>query len=345
MAGTPAQGEINRRVLLVRRPTGIPQPDDFAFDEAPVPPLGDGQFLIRNLYLSVDPAQRGWAADAANYAKPVPLGSVMRALAVGVVVESRHPRFPVGSHAYGWFDWQDFAVAEPSDVLTRFDEPEVALSAYAGVLGINGLTAWLAFHNLGRPARGDTVLVSTAAGAVGSIVGQLAQAAGCRVVGLTGGDDKAELCRSRFGYDVALNYKTGAIEALLADAAPDGLDIFFDNVGGAILDAGLRQMRVGGRVVQCGTASIPSWSPPPEGLRNEREVLTRRLAWSGFVIFDHQPLFGETMGELVAMIRDGTLVYDEDLRRGIESAPEALTDVYSGRNRGKMLIDLGQSVA
>ncbi|MFN3387586.1 MAG: NADP-dependent oxidoreductase [Allosphingosinicella sp.] len=341
MAGAPAQGEINRRVLLVRRPTGVPQPEDFSFDKAPVPSLGDGQFLVRNIYLSVDPAQRGWAADAANYAKPVALGSVMRALAVGIVVESRHRDFAVGSHAYGWFDWQDFAVAEPGDVLTRFDEPEVALSAYAGVLGINGLTAWLAFHNLGRPAAGDTVLVSTAAGAVGSIVGQLAHAAGCRVVGLTGSDGKAELCRSRFGYDVALNYKSGSVETLLADAAPAGFDIFFDNVGGAILDAGLRQMRVGGRVVQCGTASVPAWSPPPEGLRNEREVLTRRLSWSGFVIFDHQPLFDETMKQLVAMIRSGRVTYEEDLRSGIEAAPQALADVYSGRNRGKMLIDLG----
>jgi NADPH-dependent curcumin reductase len=340
MAGT-LHRDLNRRILLVRRPTGVPQPADFAFEEVPVPSPGDGQFLVRNIYLSVDPAQRGWAADAANYAKPVALGSVMRALAVGVVVESRHPDFPVGSHAYGWFDWQDFALAEPGDVLTRFDEPEVALSAYAGVLGINGLTASLAFHDLGRPSQGDTVLVSTAAGAVGSIVGQLAFAAGCRVVGLTGSDDKAALCRSRFGYDVAFNYKSGSVETLLVDSAPDGFDIFFDNVGGAILDSGLRQMRVGGRVVQCGTASVASWSPPPEGLRNEREVLTRRLAWSGFVIFDHQARFGDTMARLVALIRGGQLVYDEDLRFGIEEAPQALADVYSGRNRGKTLIDLG----
>jgi NADPH-dependent curcumin reductase CurA len=332
--------EVNRRILLVRRPTGVPEAGDFAMDEVPAPAPADGQFLIRNLFLSVDPAQRGWATDASNYTNTVPLGGVMRALAVGIVMESRHPEFPVGSHAYGWFGWQAFAVAGPDDVLTRFAAPEVPLSAYAGILGINGLTAWLAFHRLGRPNPGDTILVSTAAGAVGSIVGQLASAAGCRAVGLTGSDDKADLCRTRFGYDVALNYKSGTLADLLSEAAPDGFDIFFDSVGGSILDTSLRQMRIAGRVVQCGTASIATWTPPPQGLRNEREVLTRRLSWNGFVIFDHQSLFEETMAELIAMIRSGRLTYDEDIRGGIETAPQALADVYSGRNTGKTLIAL-----
>lgn len=332
--------EGNRRILLARRPTGIPEVSDFAMDDALVPTLEDGEFLIRNRFLSVDPAQRGWATDAANYTNTVPLGGVMRALAVGLIIESRHPDFPVGSHAYGWFGWQEVAVAGPPDVLTLFARPEVSLSAYAGILGINGLTAWLAFHRLGRPNAGESVLVSTAAGAVGSIVGQLASASGCRVVGLTGSDAKANLCRTRFGYDVALNYKSVALDSQLAEASPDGFDIFFDNVGGSTLDTGLRQMRVGGRVVQCGTASIPSWTPPPQGIRNEREVLTRRLSWNGFVIFDHKSLFDETMDELVAMIRSGRLTYDEDIRSGIEAAPQALADVYSGRNTGKTLIAL-----
>jgi NADPH-dependent curcumin reductase CurA len=335
-----AEQQVNRRILLVRRPTGIPETDDFAMDEAPIPAPADGQFLIRNLFLSVDPAQRGWATDAANYTTTVPLGGVMRALAVGIVVESRHPDFPVGSHAYGWFGWQSFAVAGPGDVLTRFAEPEISLSAHAGILGINGMTAWLAFHRLGRPNAGDTVLVSTAAGAVGSIVGQLARASGCRVVGLTGSADKADVCRTRFGYDVALNYKSASLVDLLSEAAPDGFDIFFDSVGGSILDTALRKMRIGGRVVQCGTASIASWTPSPQGLRNEREILTRRLSWNGFVIFDHQPLFDDTMAELVAMIRSGRLTYDEDIRSGLETAPQALADVYSGRNAGKTLIAL-----
>jgi NADPH-dependent curcumin reductase len=331
---------MNRRILLVRRPVGIPEARDFAIDDAPRPVPQNGQFLVHNHFLSVDPAQRGWATDAANYSSAVPIGGVMRALAVGMIVESRHAEFPVGSHAYGWFGWQEFAVAGPHDVLTRFAQPEVPLSAYAGVLGINGLTAWLAFHRLGRPNAGNTVLVTTAAGAVGSIVGQLAKASGCRVVGLTGSDDKADLCRSRFGYDVALNYKSESLAELLLVAAPDGFDIFFDSVGGPILDEGLRQMRIAGRVVQCGTASIASWEPRPQGVRNEREVLTRRLSWNGFVIFDHQPLFGETMVKLISMIRSNRLTYDEDIRSGIEAAPEALVDIYSGRNIGKMLIAL-----
>jgi NADPH-dependent curcumin reductase CurA len=333
-----ASPETNRRVLLVKRPTGIPQPDDFGFDHVALEPVGEGRFRVQNLYLSVDPAQRGWASDGTNYAPPVPLGGVMRALAVGVIVESRHADFPSGAHVYGWFGWQDYAVAQPADVLTLFGAPEVPLSAYAGVLGINGLTAYLALDRIGRPEAGETVLVSTAAGAVGSIVGQLARAAGCQVIGLTGDDDKVALCRDRFGYTHAFNYKAGPVETMLAEAAPTGVDIFFDSVGGDMLDAVLRVMRVGGRVVQCGTASVASWVPAPTGLRNEREVLTRRLSWGGFVIFDHQGRFPETMQALVKMIRSGSISYDEDIRHGIEQAPQALVDVYAGRNRGKMLI-------
>jgi len=320
---------------------GVPVPDDFAADEAELPPVGEGQFLVRNLYLSVDPAQRGWAADGTNYASPVPLGSVMRALAVGVIEESRDPDYPAGTHIYGWLGWQEYAVATAADVLTRWAEPRLPLSAYAGILGINGLTAYLAFHGLGRPLAGETVLVSTAAGSVGSLVGQLARAAGCRTIGLTGSDDKVALCRERFGYDAAINYRSGDLAGALQAAAPDGFDIFFDSAGGAILDTGLRQMRPAGRIVQCGTASVPAWSPPPEGLRNEREVLTRRLIWSGFVIFDHAAKFGETMIALADLVESGALTFDEDIRSGIEAAPQALADLYAGANRGKTLIALG----
>jgi hypothetical protein len=332
--------ERNRRVLLVGRPAGIPLATDFAIDNAPLAPLVSGQFRVRNHYLSVDPAQRGWAADVSNYSQPVPLGSVMRALAVGRIVASRHPDFPVGTGVYGWFGWQQFATAGPADVLTRVADTGLPLSAHAGVLGINGLTAWLAFHDLGRPRGGETVLVSTAAGAVGSIVGQLAKAAGCVVVGLTGSDEKAALCLRDFGCDRAFNYRSRPLDRLLAEALPEGADIFFDNVGGEILDRALRSLRPGGRLIQCGTASIASWDPAPTGPRNEREVLTRRLTWSGFVIFDHAARFAEAAAGLVALIRAGALTYREDIRVGLDEAPGALGDVYAGRNTGKTLIDL-----
>jgi NADPH-dependent curcumin reductase CurA len=330
----------NRRVLLTRRPNGIPQADDFSLDEGVIPRPGEGQLLIRNIYLSVDPAQRGWAADASNYSAPVPLGGVMRALAVGEIIESRAPGFEAGQFVYGWFDWQDYAVAEPDLVLHHIPRLLAPLSAYAGPLGINGLTAELAFARLGRPERGDAVVVSTAAGAVGSLVGQLARASGCRTLGLTGDPEKVRRCVERFGYDDAVDYKTEDVGEAVSRFSPDGIDIYFDNVGGSTLDALLTRMKIGGRIVQCGTASVARWSPAPVGPRVEREILTRRLSWNGFVIFDHRDRFAATASRLAALIASGDLVYDEDISTDFASAPGAIARLYAGQNRGKAMIFL-----
>ncbi|MHA3794465.1 MDR family NADP-dependent oxidoreductase [Sphingomonas sp. YL-JM2C] len=342
-AFVPAYSEpaVNRRVLLVRRPTAIPQPDDFALDEMALVPLAEGQVRVRAIYLSVDPAQRGWAADAANYSVPVPLGEPMRALGVGVVVESRTTALPPGRYVYGWLGWQDYATVTPEQIITTIETPRLPLSAYAGILGINGLTAYLALHKIGRPTAGDTILVSTAAGAVGSTVGQLARAAGLQVIGLTSSAMKAERLTARFGYHVGLNYRDPDWIERLGAAAPEGLDIYFDNVGGAILDATLRRMRIGGRIVQCGTASVASWEPAPVGPRPEREVLTRRLHWGGFVVFDHAPDFSATIDRLADAAIAGTLVYREDISHGIEAAPASIAALYAGENEGKKLIFIG----
>lgn len=331
----------NRRVLLSSRPVGIPQAEHFSLDEAALEPVGEGQFRVRNIYLSVDPAQRGWSNEGANYSDAVPLGSVMRALAVGEIVESRHADFPVGLHVYGWFGWQDYAVASPEALMTRIDSVAAPLSAYAGVLGMNGVSAYLALTKIGQPRQGDTVLVTTAAGAVGSTVGQLARAAGCRVVGLTGDDAKVARCTSRFGYDAAANYKTGDLTEIIAALAPQGTDVFFDNVGGPILDTVIRTMNVAGRIVQCGTASIANWYPVPTGLRNEREVLMRRLQWGGFVIFDHAADYPAALAHLAPLVAEGRLVHDEDIAAGIEAAPGAIARLYAGENEGKSLIFVG----
>ena len=331
----------NRRVLLSSRPVGIPQAEHFSFDEAALEPVGEGQFRVRNIYLSVDPAQRGWSNEGANYSDAVPLGSVMRALAVGEIVESRHADFPVGLHVYGWFGWQDYAVASPEALMTRIDSVAAPLSAYAGVLGMNGVSAYLALTKIGQPRQGDTVLVTTAAGAVGSTVGQLARAAGCRVVGLTGDDAKVARCTSRFGYDAAANYKAGDLTEIIAALAPQGTDVFFDNVGGPILDTVIRTMNVAGRIVQCGTASIANWYPVPTGLRNEREVLMRRLQWGGFVIFDHAADYPAALAHLAPLVAEGRLVHDEDIAAGIEAAPGAIARLYAGENEGKSLIFVG----
>lgn len=331
----------NRRVLLTSRPIGIPQAGHFSLDEAPLVPVGEGQFRVRNIYLSVDPAQRGWANEGTNYADPVPLGGVMRALAVGIVVETRHANYPVGLYLYGWFGWQDYAVVAPDALMTRIEDVRVPLSVYAGVLGMNGLTAQIALSKIGQPRAGDSVLVTTAAGAVGSVVGQLAREAGCRVVGLTGDDDKVARCTARFGYDAAANYKSGDLDETVTRLAPKGVDVFFDSVGGPILDCVIRQMNTAGRIVQCGTASIANWYPVPTGARNEREVLMRRLQWGGFVIFDHNADFPVAMDRLAALIAAGKLVYDEDIASGYEAAPGAIARLYAGENVGKTLIFVG----
>ena len=331
----------NRRALLVQRPKGIPQAADFRLDDVPLEVVGDGQFRVRNIFLSVDPAQRGWANDGTKYAPPIPLGTVMRSLAVGIVVESRCASVPIGLYLYGWFGWQDYAVVNQQDIFTRIESVDAPLSAYAGVLGMNGLTAWLALSLIGRPRPDDTVLITTAAGAVGSLVGQIARTQGCHVVGLTGNENKIRQCTGRFGYHAAGSYKTDDLTTVVTALAPDGVDVFFDNVGGAILDHVIRRMNIGGRIVQCGTASVSNWTPPPCGLRNEREILSRRLQWGGFVIFDYQHAFSDVLAKLVPQVVSGALVYDEDIQTGIDHAPDAIARLYNGNNTGKSLIFIG----
>lgn len=338
----PAYGlpDRNRRVLLARRPAGIPQPEDFNLDAVPVPEPGPGEILVRNLYLSVDPAQRGWASAEANYSQPVPLGGPMRALAVGVVLRSNSREVAEGEFLYGWFGWQDYAAVPASAIFRRCTEA-VPLSAHAGLLGLNGLTAHLGLTELGRPRAGDTVLVSTAAGAVGSLVGQIARNLGCRPLGLTGSTAKVARCREAYGYAAAFDYRSEDWTAAVAREAPEGVNVYFDNVGGPILDGCLRRMAVGGRIVQCGTASVASWSDTPTGPRVEREILTRRLVWSGFVVLDHKARFEEAVADLAGWYAQGRLILDEDLSEGIETAPGAIASLYRGENRGKRLVFVG----
>jgi NADPH-dependent curcumin reductase CurA len=330
---------INRQIILIERPVGVPQPAHFEKVSRPVPALKDGEFLVENVYLSVDPAQRGYVNDENNYVAPVPIGSVMRALAVGRVVASKHTEFPPGQHLYGWFGWQDYCVCQPSTMLRRVDRNQSSLSEAAGVLGINGLTAYLALHDIGKPRPGETVVVTAGAGAVGSIVGQLARLAGCRAVAVVGSDEKGKECRQKFGYDAWVNYRDPVEEALAA-TCPKGIDVFFDNVAGPLADLIVRRMNWFGRVIQCGTVSIPVWVPPPQGPRIEREILTRRLRMEGFVIFDHSARFDAVAAELAALLKAGRIRIREDIEHDIGRAPQALVDVYSGRNTGKKLIRL-----
>lgn len=331
----------NRQVLLVKRPHGIPQPEHFEIHTTPIALPSTAPLLIQNKFLSVDPAQRGYVNEENNYVPPVPIGGVMRALAVGEVIHSMAPGIAVGDHLYGWFGWQDYCQADPSMVLRKINPNHGPLTMNLGILGINGLTAYLALHEIGAPEAGQTIVISAGAGALGSIAGQLARKAGCRVVGIVGSEDKRSLCLTRYGYHAAINYKSPeSFSSQLQSVCPDGVDIFFDNTGGWILDEALRKMNLHGRVVVCGTVAIPSWQPPPQGPRQEREILSRRLRVQGFVIFDHPQRFNETADCLAAEAARGDLVYDEDIEEGLERAPAALASVYGGKNRGKKIIRL-----
>jgi NADPH-dependent curcumin reductase CurA len=332
---------VNRQVRLRSRPAGIPQAENFELVETAIPEPGDGEVLVRNRFLAVEPAMRGWVSAVANYAEPVALGAVMRSFAAGEVVRSRNPDYSPGDQVTGMFGWQEYAVADARAISRRVPRDDLPLSAALGVLGLNGLTAYFALLDVGAPKPGETVLVSTAAGAVGSCVGQIAKIVGCRTVGITGGARKAQLALDEFGYDAAIDYKAGGdLGAAIAAAVPGGVDVYFDNTAGAISDAAYLQLAVGARVVACGTASIASWDPWPLGPRVERHLIVKRARMQGVLAFDYQARFPEAIAQLSAWIRDGRLRYREEFLDGIDAAPDAIAGLYRGENLGRRLIRL-----
>lgn len=331
---------MNRQCILVSRPEGIAQAENFALVNAESQPLADGDIRVSNRFLSVEPAMRGWIADKGNYAAPVAIGSVMRALAAGVVTESRDRGYPVGQAVTGWFGWQQEAVVRADAIVRRIGETDLPLSLSLGVLGINGVTAHLALTGIGEPRVGDTVLVSTAAGSVGSAVGQIAKILGCRTIGIAGGPEKVVRCLDRFGYDAAIDYKEADFEARLAEACGGGINVYFDNTAGAISDHVYPHLAIGARVVVCGTASIERWDPWPQGPRVERHLLVKRARMQGFVIFDHMDKYEASVAVLADWVRSGQLAYDEELLDGLEAAPDALAGLYRGENAGKRIIAL-----
>jgi NADPH-dependent curcumin reductase len=331
---------INRQVRLKSRPSGIPQAENFEIAEATIPDLADRQFLVRNAFLSVEPAMRGWVSAVANYSTPVGVGEVMRSFAAGTVVASRHPDYAEGQAVMGLLGWQDYAVSDGKSITRKVKEKDLPLSLSLGILGLNGVTAYFGLLDVGQPRPGDTVVVSTAAGAVGSAVGQIAKLTGCRTVGLTGGATKVRLCREEFGYDAAIDYKTGKLDGAIKENCPRGIDVYFDNTSGAISDAVLPRLAVGARIVICGTASIPSWDPPPTGPRVERHILVKRARMSGFLAFDYQHRYEEAIMRLAAWVREGRIRYREEIVDGIENCPAAIAELYRGENLGKRLIRL-----
>ena len=331
---------MNRKVILAETPSGIPQTRHFSIVESPAPELPADGFLVENQFLSVEPAMRGWLSDKGNYSKQILVGDVMRAISAGRIVASNNPTYPVGTSVSGWFGWQEIAAATEADVIRVIKENDLPLSLSLGVLGLTGMAAYLGLTYAGTPVAGDTVVVSTAAGAVGSVVGQVAKLLGCRAVGITGSEAKVRLCLDEFGYDAAFSYKDGDLAARMAEACRGGVNVYFDNTAGSISDAVRVHLAIGARIVICGTASVSSWNPPPTGPRIERDLLTKRARMQGFLAFDHRDKYESTVERLALWIRQGKLAWREDVLPGIESCPDAIAGLYRGENLGKRIIRL-----
>lgn len=328
----------NRRVTLASRPVGIPQAEHFAVTSAPLRAPAEGEFVVRNEFLSVDPAMRGWANAAANYAEPVAVGDVMRSFAAGTVVASRHARYAVGDRVMGMLGWQEYAVTDGRAIRRKVVEDDLPLSLSLGVLGLNGVTAYFALTEAGEPRPGDTVVVSTAAGAVGSAVGQIAKLMGCRTVGIAGGAVKVRMCLDEFRYDAAVDYRAPTFEQDLSAACPQGVNVYFDNTSGAISDAVLARLAYRARVVVCGTASVASWDPWPRGPRVERHLLNKAARMQGFLVWDYEHRYEEAVARLAGWVRSGALRFREEILDGLAAAPDAIAGLYRGDNLGKRLI-------
>ena len=327
---------VNRRWTLTARPQGLPKRSDFTFATVPVEAPQDGQILVRTHYISLDPAMRGWMKDARSYIPPVRLGEVMRAGAVGEVVSTRNPRFREGDHVAGLFGMQDYAVADGDGVQT-VDAGLAPLPLFLSALGMPGMTAYFGLLDVGAPQPGQTVVVSAASGAVGALVGQIARIKGCRAVGLAGGPEKCAYVRDTLGFDAVIDYKNEDVGRALSAHCPDGIDVYFDNVGGAILDAALARLARHARVVICGAISQYN-SSAVEGPKNYLSLLVQHARMEGFVVFDYASRYAEGMQAMAGWLKDGSVKSREDIVDGLETFPETLLKLFSGGNFGKLCI-------
>jgi NADPH-dependent curcumin reductase CurA len=328
----------NHRFTLAARPVGLPKPTDFAFEEHDLPALGDGELLVKIQYISLDPAMRGWMNEGKSYVRPIAIGELMRAGAIGSVVESKHPGFAAGTHVLGMLGLQEYAVSS-GEGLTPVDPRLAPLPVMLGTLGAPGLTAYFGLLDIGKPVAGQTVVVSGAAGAVGSVVGQIAKIHGCRAVGIAGGPDKCRYLRE-IGFDAAIDYKAGDLKAALREHCPKGIDVFFDNVGGDILDAALAQLAPRARVIICGAISQYNNTTPVQGPSNYLSLLVNRASMTGMVIFDYTPRFPAAIAEMAQWMAAGKLRSREDIVRGLEQFPQALLKLFTGENHGKLVLEL-----
>jgi NADPH-dependent curcumin reductase CurA len=333
---------VNHQFRLAARPQGMVKREDFDYVEEAPPGLEDGQVLVKILYVSLDPAMRGWMSEGRSYVPPVALGEVMRAATAGRVVESKSSKLAVGDYVSGWLGVQEYAVCDENAVF-KVDTEFVPLPTYIGALGMPGVTAYFGLLEVGAPKEGETVLVSGAAGAVGSIVGQIAKLKGCRVVGIAGGPEKCKWIVEELGFDAAIDYKAEEVNAALREHCPEGVDVYFDNVGGEILDAALARLALRARVVVCGAISQYNNLDAVRGPSNYMSLLVNRARMEGFVVVDYMSRAPEAVREMAGWIAAGKLVTREDVVEGFESFPDALLKLFAGENVGKLVLKVADS--
>jgi NADPH-dependent curcumin reductase CurA len=332
---------MNRQWRLASRPNGLPVATDWEYRTEPAPEPGDGEMLVRIEYISLDPAMRGWMADRRSYIPPVALGDVMRAGGAGRVVSSRNPRYQVGDHVVGTFGVQDYAISDGSGVM-RADVARTPLTKYLSVLGMPGMTAYFGLLDIGALQSGDTVVVSAAAGAVGQVVGQIAKIKGCRVIGIAGGPEKCRLIVEDLGFDTAIDYKNDDVPAKLREECPDRVNVYFDNVGGDILDAVLGRLARHARIVICGSISqYNNEGGVTRGPANYMALLVDRARMEGFLVFDFAARYQEAGAEMAGWMAEGRLRSVEDVVDGMEHFPDVLLKLYRGENFGKLILGVG----
>ena len=327
----------NRAIVLASRPRGAVTPQNFRIVDTELSEIGPGELLVRNHYLSLDPYMRGRMDDAKSYAASQALDEVMIGGTAGEVVESRNPNFAVGDRVIGMFGWQLYGKSDGRG-LRRVDTARVPLSAYLGCVGMPGVTGWYGLNRIIAPRAGETVVVSAASGAVGSVVGQLAKMKGCRVVGVAGGEHKCRIVTDEYGFDACVDYKAGRLREDLRAATPSGVDGYFENVGGETLDAVLRRMNAFGRIAVCGL--IAGYDGAAMPVNHFSSVLVNRLRIEGFIVSEHMDVWPAALEELGALVADGRLKYRETIAQGLDSAPDAFIGLLQGRNVGKQLVGL-----
>lgn len=329
---------MNKVILLNSRPEGKPTLDDFKFVEEDRPVAADGQVLLKTRYVSVDPYLRGRMTDAESYVPPFELNKPVQSAIVAEVVESKNGSFNKGDFVTGLLDWKEFQVSDGSG-LNKVDPDAADLSAYLGILGMTGLTAYFGLTEIGRPQAGETLVVSGAAGAVGSVAGQIGKILGCKVIGIAGSDDKIEQLKSKFGFDAGVNYKTTKdIKQAIADAAPEGVDIYFDNVGGEVSDAVLANINNFGRVPLCGAISSYNDTEVAVGPRVQPVMVKNSVLMQGFIVSNYAAKFPKGIEQLTRWLQEGKLSYSETIVKGFEQIPQAFIDLFEGKNNGKMIV-------